>query len=119
MVSEAEFTMSLAKFGKTSADVRLAADKMIAVANVDVSKINDGLMVLMKWGVKIATTLFHEINKTPSLREEILEAQKTIFGNLDVISGVLLKFGPYLNQIATNTGLISLASKVLGVIFGV
>jgi len=62
MVSEAEFTMSLAKFGKTSADVRLAAD---------------------------------------------------------VISGVMLKFGPYLNQIATNTGLISLASKVLGVIFGV
>ena len=118
MVGEAEFTAGLAKFAKTSADVRMAADNMIAVANVDVSRLNESLLTLMKWGGKIAVMLFQEINKHPSFREEIVEAQRMVFGNVNVISDVMVKYWPYLHQIAVNTGLLKVASKLLTAFFG-
>lgn len=116
MVTEAEFMSALAKFAETSASARAAADRVIAVANVDTSRIADGLNALLTWGMKIATLLLEEISKNPSLKSELAESQQMLFGNLDTIVPVLVKFGPYINQILSNFGLS--LDKLLGIFLG-
>jgi len=105
MVTEAEFTAALAKFAETSAAASAAADRVVAVANVDPGRIAEGFNVLLTWGMKIAALLFEEISRNPSLREEMAESQQMLFANIDVIAPVLLKYGPYINKILGNFGL--------------
>ncbi|MDI3497875.1 hypothetical protein [Archaeoglobus sp.] len=105
MVSEAEFMVALTKFAETSATASAAADRVIAVANVDASRIADGFNALLGWAMKIATLLLEGISKNPSLKAEMAESHQMLFGNLGTIVPALLKFGPYINQILGNFGL--------------
>ncbi|MBO8179816.1 MAG: hypothetical protein H0Z19_04955 [Archaeoglobus sp.] len=116
MVTEAEFTTALAKFAETSATASAAADRVIAVANVDPGRISEGFNVLLNWGMKIAALLFEEISRNPSLNAKMVASQQMLFANIDVIASVLIKFGPYINKILGNFGL-SLV-KIIGLFLG-
>lgn len=90
--------LALAKLVETSATASAAADRVIAVANVDTGKIAEGFNVLFVWGMKIATLLFEEISKNPSLNAKMTESQQMLFGNSDLLC-TILKFGSYITEI--------------------
>jgi len=118
-VSETEVMAALGKFMKTSETARVAANKVIAVANVDVDRISDGFMALLSWSAKISAILVNEVKSKPELGAKLVEAERAMADNADIIYAAMLKFAPYISSFLVDTGLMNVLLKLLTAVFSV
>ncbi len=72
---------------KTSSNARASADNLVAVANVDPSKISDGLASVLFWSAKVFRKAIVEINANPHLAEKMRESQLVV-ERMDLLHGV-------------------------------
>ncbi len=116
MVMKAEFFAALNGLVQSSAKARMAADNVVAVANVDTSRIAEGVYVLLTWAMKIAGMLFEEINRNPALKSKMMESGRMLSENSTVLFNALVKTGilQSLLEIANNIGLAALFGKIIG-----
>jgi len=116
MVTEAEFMKALNFAVASSAKARMAADNVVAVANVDTSKISEGIQVVLTWALKIVGMLMEEINRNPALQARMVETGRIISENSTMIANNLVKTGilPALFEIANNMGFGLLFGKIIG-----
>lgn len=116
MVTEAEFMNALNFAVASSAKARMAADNVVAVANVDTSKIAEGFHVILTWALKIVSMLLEEINRNPALQAKMVETGKIISENSTMITNNLIKTGilPALLKMANNMGFSFIFGKIIG-----
>ncbi len=116
MVMKAEFFAALNGLVQSSAKARMAADNVVAVANVDTSRIAEGVYVLLTWAMKIVGMLFEEINRNPALKSKMMESGRMLSENSTVLFNALVKTGIFqsLLEIANNIGLAALFGKIIG-----
>ncbi|WP_290595964.1 MULTISPECIES: hypothetical protein [unclassified Archaeoglobus] len=117
---KAEFLTALNGFVASSAKAQMAADNVIAVANVDTSKISEGVYVIFTWAMKIVGMLLEEINRNPALKERMIETGRLLSDNSSLILGDLIKTGMLssLLEVANNLGIAPLLGKIIVAMVG-
>ena len=121
MVVRADLLGALNGLVASSAKAQTAADNVVAVANVDTSKISEGVYVIFTWALKIAGMLLEEVNRNPALKAKMIEASRLFSDNAPLILGENTKNGilPSLLEIANNLGVTPLIGKIIVAMVGI
>ncbi len=105
-MAESGLVPAIGGFIKTSSAARASADNLIAVANVDPSKISDGIVSVLFWSAKVFGKVLAEINAHPELAEKMHESQ-VVVERMDFLHGMEVLY-----SILDTTGLLAALSKI-------
>ncbi|MET1124900.1 MAG: hypothetical protein ABWW66_06520 [Archaeoglobaceae archaeon] len=108
MIPEAEFEIAMQRFVSSAVEAKLAADKLAKM-----SEISESLDIFLSANAEMARMLLQEIRSHPEMNAKLLEAERTIFENIDVFGAFAAKFIPYIYDLISGLGLLPIIQKIV------